>query len=556
MAPKNHRIVSLDDINQRKLTAPSNATWSFFSSIGSQSRDVPNEYSYCKPIGQGYGPPPNQRHAVPLHTIPGLPQNDVCVTTLERIHKEFFPIIKRRGFNVVSISELCCCGDGLDHAVNKGRKRSKCRPIGNNVLGYNRTTFGRIKSHSIHLRLRRPRDHQLIPWEDVAGTMAHELSHCVHQNHGAGFYKLMEEILEEHAVARVHGLSGPSYLRPTNVDTIQQQNKRGWGATMGTTNADTAVGAASASLPQTAGNRLGGNDSLGKSRLLDDYSRGGRILGGGARAGKGNPELRDLILKAAESRQRQMLQIRRMIEQSKEPCVIEIFDDDDDDDDDSSNNGKNHAISATGTSQDLNQNPRRKRSKTEKNGPISSQQRRKVSNTEDVCVIDLASNDGDITERLKTGRDGVVLSQQRRKVSNIGDVCVIDLAANDSNISERLKTGRNDLILSQERLKAPKNEGISVIDLTTNDSNITERPKPGKNSVIPSQGRRKVSNNDDIYVVDLATNGSDITSIKEGSCRRCASQNTGSAYRCDLCLGRQYKSLSSFKRTEGPSCNS
>ena len=550
MAPKNQRIVSLDDINHRRLTAPSDATGSSFSSIGSKSRHVPNEY--CRPIGQGYGPPSNRIHAVPLHTIPGLPQNDVCVATLERIHEEFFPIIKRRGFNVVSISELCCCGDGLDHAVNRKRKRSKCRPMGNNVLGYNQTTFGRIKSHSIHLRLRRPRDHQLIAWEDVAGTMAHELSHCVHQNHGAGFYKLMEEILEEHAVTQVHGLSGPSFLRPANVDTIQQQNKWRRGATMGTTNADIAVGAVSGSLPQTAGNRLSGNDSSGKSRLLDDYSTGGRILGGGARTGNGKRELRELIVKAAESRQRQMLQIRRMIEQSKEPCVIEIFDDDDDDSS-SNGNGENHAISDTGTSQYMDQNPTKKRSKAERNGPISSQQRRKVSNNEDVCVIDLAANDNDITERLnsgrdgvvpsqqqrkvsnnehicvidlaandsdvterlKSGRDGVVLSQQRRKLSNSKDVCVIDLAANDSDIAERLKTRRNDLIPSQQRQKASNNEDTSVIDLTANDSNITERLKSWENNLIPYQGRRKVSNNEDVCVIDLAANGSGITSVEE-----------------------------------------
>jgi DNA-dependent metalloprotease WSS1 len=38
-----------------------------------------------------------------------------------------------------------------------------------------------------------------MPYEDVAGTLAHELSHCEFGPHNDKFYKLMDEILEEHA---------------------------------------------------------------------------------------------------------------------------------------------------------------------------------------------------------------------------------------------------------------------------------------------------------------------------------------------------------------------
>ena len=386
MAPTNHRIVSFDDINKdHRITSPSRQRepGSFFAS---KSYLAPDEY--CKSVGRGHGPPQKQIGALPLHTIPGLPQNDVCVATLERIHKEFLPIIKRRGFNVRSISELCCCGDGLDHCVVRGRKKGKCRRMSNNVLGYNQTTFGRIKSHSIHLRLRRPIDHLLLPWEDVAGTMAHELSHCVHQNHGPGFFKLMEEILEEHATIQIHGLSGPSFLRPANADAVRQRNERRPGETAGTNNISIAAGSMSGPLPQTGGYRLGGRNLSGKSRLLNEDTANGRKLGGVAGAGRSQHELRSLIANAAESRKRQMLRMRRMIERSQEPCVIEILDDDDDDDDDDS---KNPSVSAAGKSQCAIQNRKRKRPDTERNDLVLSQQQRNAS-IGNHNVIDLTAN--------------------------------------------------------------------------------------------------------------------------------------------------------------------
>eukprot|EP00536_Pseudo-nitzschia_multiseries_P015693 jgi/Psemu1/43467/gm1.43467_g len=388
MAPKNHRIVSLDDINQGRSFLPPHATGAS-SSNGSQSRFGFDEY--CRPVSQGHAPPSNQKHAVPLSAIPRLPQNDVCAGTLERILKEFFPIIKRRGYNVTSISELCCCGDGLDHAVQRGRKRKKCRRMGNNVWGYNQTTFGRVKSHSIHLRLRHPHNHQLLPWEDVAGTMAHELSHCVHQNHGSGFYKLMEEILEEHAMIQIHGLSGQSFLRPANVDTLQSVRKWEGGPTMRTVTVPTAASPTESYLPESGGNRLGGNNATRKSRLLDEYPSGGRKLGGGASAGTDKRQLRELIARAAESRQRQMLQIRRMIERSKEPCVIEIFDDDDEVGGNNTDKDSKHrsTFATARNTKFVNQERERKRRKAGGTGQKGSKK--------DVCVIDLTVNDIDTT---------------------------------------------------------------------------------------------------------------------------------------------------------------
>jgi hypothetical protein len=415
MAPKN-RIVTLDDINNNHATSNSQKDGAGPSSLeGSYSQGGgvgSEEFEYCKPIGQGHATPSGQSRNIPLHTIPGLVQNDVCMATLKRIHDEFSPIIQRRGYNVTSISELCCCGDGLDHAdydTGNGRKKRKCRKMGNNVWGYNQTTFRggsrdkkNSKSHSIHLRLRQPLDHrQLFPWEDVAGTMAHELSHCVHQNHGKDFYKLMEEILEEHATIQTQTLISE-----------QPSHRGGWDRSRsGVPEVEnkTTGSVSSATSDGDGGHRLGGTVASDKSRLLDEFSAGGGVkLGGRPRAGKSGRELRELTARAAESRQRQMLQIRRMIERSKEPCVIEIFDDDDDvhvAHDKRNGNGRDiGVVSDSGTTRGSNRKRAGKRLKRDRNNdPILSHQRRKASNekssttlSRNDLVIDLTAAASDI----------------------------------------------------------------------------------------------------------------------------------------------------------------
>jgi hypothetical protein len=303
----------------------------------------PDDTGYCQPAKAGEG---RSSNGIPLHAVPGLPKADVCGGTLKRIHDEFLPIIQRRGYVVTSISELCCCGDGLDH--RPGRRGRGGRRMGDNVLGYNQTTsFGRRggagrSSHAIHLRLRDPRDHtRLFPWEDVAGTMAHELSHCVHQNHDEAFFKLMEEILEEHFNLQLYGPGGPGFLRPVNAHAVQRGGP-------GNSTAAAPAAAAVAEIPSTGGQRLGGRAG-GRSRLLDPTGSlpngagsGAHRLGGGGDGTASRPpltarELRERVAAAAEERQRQVRDLRRTIAErpkQRQPCVIEIFDDDDGDVDD------------------------------------------------------------------------------------------------------------------------------------------------------------------------------------------------------------------------------
>ena len=133
-----------------------------------------------------------------IKPLADLPDADRAKAILERLRREFLPIVNARGYTVTSLSEMCCCGDA-------GR-RGNGRRMSNNVWGYNQTS-GRRGTCRISIRLRPPTDHgTLVPYENAAGTMAHELAHCVHGNHSAAFYKLTDEIAEQHAEYVAKGL--------------------------------------------------------------------------------------------------------------------------------------------------------------------------------------------------------------------------------------------------------------------------------------------------------------------------------------------------------------
>ena len=140
---------------------------------------------------------------ITIQHIPSLPRANDASSILQRIHSEFAQIIQKRNYKVLSITEMCCCSDGLDHTPSN-RRKTKIMP--NNVLGYNLTHYTRPPSHRIHLRLRHPRTHELMDYESIAGTMCHELAHCVVGPHNAKFYKVMEEIEEQYALFLARGV--------------------------------------------------------------------------------------------------------------------------------------------------------------------------------------------------------------------------------------------------------------------------------------------------------------------------------------------------------------
>lgn len=256
---------------------------------------------------------------------------------LLRVVREFQPIITRRNYNVRSISELCCCGDGLDHT--KGRRRGrKCNRMSNSIWGYNQTTFfGRRrknnnKSHTIHLRLRHPTDHtRFLGYEDVAGTLAHELAHCEHAPHNQAFYQLMDTILDEHAALMASGLSTTTSTdgsSSSSSSAMMMLPFEGTGVRLGG-----RAGSSSSSRrpPQQqqhsttgGGQRLGGT-SGNPSRLLVVQQRGATL---GGRDANTTTWMSPAQAAAAAAEARRRLRLRG--DRCCRPCVIEIDDDDDD----------------------------------------------------------------------------------------------------------------------------------------------------------------------------------------------------------------------------------
>ena len=150
-----------------------------------------------------------------------LPGEEKIASTLKRIQEEFLPIIRYHRYDVKLVTEMCCCGDGIDYELGGHRRRVQRFQRINGLDqeycgGYNRTCYaarasrspgligsnwGRKSIHTIHLRMRDPHNHcTLLPYDMVKETMAHEISHCVHQNHSKPFWDLMYDILKEHVI--------------------------------------------------------------------------------------------------------------------------------------------------------------------------------------------------------------------------------------------------------------------------------------------------------------------------------------------------------------------
>eukprot|EP00584_Thalassiosira_punctigera_P011998 CAMPEP_0172553808 /NCGR_PEP_ID=MMETSP1067-20121228/51783_1 /TAXON_ID=265564 ORGANISM="Thalassiosira punctigera, Strain Tpunct2005C2" /NCGR_SAMPLE_ID=MMETSP1067 /ASSEMBLY_ACC=CAM_ASM_000444 /LENGTH=454 /DNA_ID=CAMNT_0013342045 /DNA_START=231 /DNA_END=1595 /DNA_ORIENTATION=- len=246
---------------------------------------------------------------IAVQHIPLLPNDKEAAKILRRIHSEFHVIIERRGWYVVSITEMCCCGDGIDCLKNR---RTKAMP--DNVLGYNRTSSSRRGNvHDIHLRLRHPRTHEILDYESIAGTMCHELAHCVRGPHDAKFYKAMEEIEEQYSVYLARGvvLDRDGFPIGSSESHVLGSNREG-GANDGRKN--NASAARRRALDEAESRRKKGSNGLTR----------GNVLGGKSRSSPKDP--REAARIAAE---------RRLFDsQYCLPCneVIEILGEDSDDD--------------------------------------------------------------------------------------------------------------------------------------------------------------------------------------------------------------------------------
>ena len=147
-----------------------------------------------------------------IQHIPNLPAENEGRRMLEQLAAEFGPIVERRGWRVLALTEMCCCGDGDAHCTTqhsnsnvRRRRKGPGRIMSHNVQGYNMARGDARTSLGIHVRLRRVKSHGLLPYSDVAGVMAHELAHIQIGAHSAEFYELVEEIATQHATFLVSG---------------------------------------------------------------------------------------------------------------------------------------------------------------------------------------------------------------------------------------------------------------------------------------------------------------------------------------------------------------
>lgn len=153
--------------------------------------------------------------------IPSLPDADEAAALLRQLARDFVPILRQRGHDVVTVSEFCCCGDGLDYQLG-GRawtvRPGTTRIAGHeaaNVAGYNRlhnnnertrrNAKASASSCSIHLRLRSPDNHNDLrtSYQELCEHMAHEVAHCVYRHHGPEFHQLMRDVQEQHEAIRL-----------------------------------------------------------------------------------------------------------------------------------------------------------------------------------------------------------------------------------------------------------------------------------------------------------------------------------------------------------------
>lgn len=169
-------------------------------------------------------------------------ESERALDCLTRLAREFNPILKKRGWSVDRLSELCCCFGG-----KLGKKE------GGGLLGYCMPYGDGLRSRGIYIRLRSPDTssptektkfdvgHAIGNYDSMAAVMAHEIAHIVHGKHSVEFYKLTDELYEEW-VASSGGGGGKGYtvfgkngskVGEENNNTPDGNFKGGQGAALG-----------------------------------------------------------------------------------------------------------------------------------------------------------------------------------------------------------------------------------------------------------------------------------------------------------------------------------
>ncbi|KAI8578533.1 hypothetical protein K450DRAFT_246241 [Umbelopsis ramanniana AG] len=101
------------------------------------------------------------------------PKSDIALNLLKRLASQVAPIMKKRGWKVKQLAEFY--------------------PSNPSLLGLNVN-----KGYRIDIRLRSPADaSEFLPYDDLLGTLLHELTHIVRGPHDVQFYKILNEVNAE-----------------------------------------------------------------------------------------------------------------------------------------------------------------------------------------------------------------------------------------------------------------------------------------------------------------------------------------------------------------------
>ncbi|KAJ1953638.1 hypothetical protein EC988_002880 [Linderina pennispora] len=122
-----------------------------------------------------------------IHALKRQPQSSEALKLLQRIAAQVRPAMEKRGWRVKTLREFF--------------------PGNPNLLGLNVNG-----GFEIRIRLRPAHDPtQFLRYEDLVGTMLHELVHNVRGPHDAAFYRLLDELKAETEQLMAKGYTGDGF---------------------------------------------------------------------------------------------------------------------------------------------------------------------------------------------------------------------------------------------------------------------------------------------------------------------------------------------------------
>ncbi|KAJ1907567.1 hypothetical protein LPJ81_000665 [Coemansia sp. IMI 209127] len=123
-----------------------------------------------------------------IHALKREPKTDEALRLLQRIAALVRPIMQKRGWKVTKLREFY--------------------PRNASLLGLNVN-----RGLEVRIRLRPAHDNsQFLRYEDLLGTMLHELVHIVRSPHDAEFYRMLDELKAEAEVLLAQGYTGDGFF--------------------------------------------------------------------------------------------------------------------------------------------------------------------------------------------------------------------------------------------------------------------------------------------------------------------------------------------------------